>query len=166
MENSARACLDELLEQKCDAIVVAQGLMASDTVIYLHEKGLRLGEDIDLVTFVDYDSNINHLYSNQMDCIVQPVEELGEAAGEQILQRIESPDAPYLSRCSPPPTSPAGHKPVSPPPEQDAPGDFFVWPGILTTEAGYAMVGLVSGKKPLTGDPPQIPFCRQGYSEP
>lgn len=61
--------------------------MASDTVIYLHEKGLRLGEDIDLVTFVDYDSNINHLYSNQMDCIVQPVEELGEAAGEQILQR-------------------------------------------------------------------------------
>ena len=98
MENSARACLDELLEQKCDAIVVAQGLMASDTVIYLHEKGLRLGEDIDLVTFVDYDSNINHLYSNQMDCIVQPVEELGEAAGEQILQRIESPDAPVFEQ--------------------------------------------------------------------
>ena len=98
MENSARACLDELLEQKCDAIVVAQGLMASDTVIYLHEKGLRLGEDIDLVTFVDYDSNINHLYSNQMDCIVQPVEELGEAAGEQILQRIESPDAPAFEQ--------------------------------------------------------------------
>ena len=98
MENSARACLDELLEQKCDAIVVAQGLMASDTVIYLHEKGLRLGEDIDLVTFVDYDSNINHLYSNQMDCIVQPVEELGEAAGEKILQRIESPDAPVFEQ--------------------------------------------------------------------
>ena len=98
MENSARACLDELLEQKCDAIVVAQGLMASDTVIYLHEKGLRLGEDIDLVTFVDYDSNINPLYSNQMDCIVQPVEELGEAAGEQILQRIESPDAPVFEQ--------------------------------------------------------------------
>ena len=98
MENSARACLDELLEQKCDAIVVAQGLMASDTVIYLHEKGLRLGEDIDLVTFVDYDSNINHLYSNQMDCIVQPVEELGRAAGEQILSRIENPDAPIFEK--------------------------------------------------------------------
>ena len=98
MENSARACLDELLEQKCDAIVVAQGLMASDTVIYLHEKGLRLGEDIDLVTFVDYDSNINHLYSSQMDCIVQPVEKLGEAAGEQILQRIETPDAPAFEQ--------------------------------------------------------------------
>ena len=34
MENSAQSCLDELLEQKCDALVVAQGLMASETVIY------------------------------------------------------------------------------------------------------------------------------------
>ena len=50
------------------------------------------------VTFVDYDSNINHLYSNQMDCIVQPVRKLGEVAGEQILQRIEEPDAPVLEK--------------------------------------------------------------------
>ena len=91
-------CLDDLLEQKCDAIVVAQGLMASETVIYLHEKGLQLSKDIDLVSFVDYDSNINHLYSSQMDCIVQPVEKLGEAAGEQILQRIETPDAPAFEQ--------------------------------------------------------------------
>ena len=98
MENSAQQCLDDLLEQKCDAIVVAQGLMASETVIYLHEKGLQLSKDIDLVSFVDYDSNINHLYSSQMDCIVQPVEKLGEAAGEQILQRIETPDAPAFEQ--------------------------------------------------------------------
>ena len=98
MENSAQQCLDELLDQKCDAIVVAQGLMASETVIYLHEKGLQLNKDIDLVTFVDYDSNINHLYSNQMDCIVQPVEKLGETAGELILRRIETPDAPAFEQ--------------------------------------------------------------------
>ena len=98
MENSAQRCLDELLEQKCDAIVVTQGLMASETVIYLHKKGLRLTKDIDLVTFVDYNSNINHLYSNQMDCIIQPVEMLGETAGEQILQRIETPDAPAFEQ--------------------------------------------------------------------
>ena len=93
MENSAQSCLDELLEQKCDALVVAQGLMASETVIYLHKKGLKLGEDIDLVTFVDYDSDINYLYSKQMDCIIQPVEKLGETAGELILRRIETPGA-------------------------------------------------------------------------
>ena len=34
----------------------------------------------------------------QMDCIVQPVEKLGEAAGEQILQRIETPDAPAFEQ--------------------------------------------------------------------
>ena len=98
MENSAQSCLDELLEQKCDALVVAQGLMASETVISLHKQGLKLGEDIDLVTFVDYDSDINYLYSNQMDCIIQPVEKLGETAGELILRRIETPDAPAFEQ--------------------------------------------------------------------
>lgn len=98
MENSAQKCLDELLEQKCDAIIVCQGLMASETMIYLHQKGLRLSEDVDLVSFVDYDADIYRLYANQMDSIVQPVEELGIAAGEQILDRIETPDAPVFEK--------------------------------------------------------------------
>ena len=98
MENSAQACLDELLEQNCDGIVVCQGLMGSETVIYLHKKGIQPGKDIELVSFVDYDSNFNELYANQMDMIVQPVEELGRAAGEQILRRIENPDEPVFEK--------------------------------------------------------------------
>ena len=98
MDNSAQACLDELLEQNCDGIVVCQGLMASETVIYLHKKGIQPGKDIELVSFVDYDSNFNELYANQMDMIVQPVEELGRAAGEQILRRIENPDEPVFEK--------------------------------------------------------------------
>lgn len=98
MENSAQACLEELLEKKCDAIIVCQGLMASETMIYLHKKGYDLSRDIDLVSFMDYDSNLYQLYSNQMDSIVQPVVELGEAAGEQILHRIEKPDAPIFEK--------------------------------------------------------------------
>lgn len=98
MENSAQACLEELLEQKCDAIIVCQGLMASETMIYLHKMGYDLARDIDLVSFMDYDSNLYQLYSNQMDSIVQPVVELGEAAGEQILHRIEKPDAPIFEK--------------------------------------------------------------------
>jgi LacI family transcriptional regulator len=99
-ENSVQSCLDALLEQRCDAVVVCQGLMASETVIYLLQKGLKLAEDIDLVSFVDYDydSNFYELYSRKMDCIVQPVEELGKAAGEQILQRIEDPEAPIFEK--------------------------------------------------------------------
>ena len=98
MENSVQSCLDELLAKQCDAIVVCQGLMASETVIYLHQKGIQLAKDIDLVSFVDYDSNLNDLYANQMDCIVQPVEQLGELAGQEILARIENPDAPVVER--------------------------------------------------------------------
>ena len=98
MENSVQSCLDKLLERKCDAIVVCQGLMASETVIYLHQKGIQLVKDIDLVSFVDYDSNLYDLYSNQMDCIVQPAEELGRSAGEQILNRVENPEAPVFEK--------------------------------------------------------------------
>ena len=98
MENSAQTCLDELLEQNCDAVIVCQGLMASETIFYLQEKGIRLSKDIDLVSFVDYDSNFYQLYADQMDCIVQPVEELGRAAGEQILRRIEKPEAPVFEK--------------------------------------------------------------------
>lgn len=98
MENSARTCLDELLERGCDAIIVCQGLMASETIIYLHKKGIQLAKDIDLVSFVDYESNFYQLYSNQMDSIIQPVEDLGSAAGEQILKRVEKPEVPIFEQ--------------------------------------------------------------------
>ena len=98
MEKSAAGCLEELLERKCDAIIVCQGLMASETIIYLHQKGIQLARDIDLVSFVDYDSDVYAVYADQMDTIIQPVEELGEAAGEQILRRVEKPDAPIFEK--------------------------------------------------------------------
>lgn len=98
MEKSAAGCLEDLLEQNCDAIIVCQGLMASETIIYLHQKGIQLAQDIDLVSFVDYDSDVYALYADQMDTIIQPVEELGEAAGEQILRRVEKPDAPIFEK--------------------------------------------------------------------
>ena len=93
MENSAFRCLDELLERKCDAVIVTNGLMATDTITYLHQKGLRMGQDIDVVSFVDFESSFYRMYAGQMDSIIQPVEELGLAAGEQILKRIEDPEA-------------------------------------------------------------------------
>ena len=98
MENSAQACLDDLLAQKCDGIVVCQGLMASETIIDMHRRGVQLGKDIEVVGFVDYDDNFHQLYAGQMDTIVQPVEELGRAAGEQILRRIENSDEPVFEK--------------------------------------------------------------------
>lgn len=94
MENSVRPCVDQLLEQNCDAILVTNGIMGAEAIMYLQQKNIQLAKDIDLVSFVDYDSHFNYIYENQIDCIVQPVVQLGESAGAQILKRIETPDAP------------------------------------------------------------------------
>ena len=98
MENSVQSCLDQLLERGCDAVVVCQGLMAAETISYLHMKDIQLGKDIDLVSFVDYDYDFYQLYSDRMDSIVQPVQEMGTAAGEQILRRVEEPEAPIFEK--------------------------------------------------------------------
>ena len=50
------------------------------------------------MSFVDYDSEVYTLYADQMDSIIQPVEELGQAAGEQILKRVEDPEAPIFEK--------------------------------------------------------------------
>ena len=98
MENSVQSCLDQLLGQGCDAVVVCQGLMAAETISYLHMKDIQLGKDIELVSFVDYDYDFYQLYSDRMDSIVQPVQEMGTAAGEQILRRVEEPEAPIFEK--------------------------------------------------------------------
>ena len=97
-EHDTQHCLDELLEQKCDAIVICRTSLAADALVYVHKRGIRLPDNLELVTFLDYDSSLNQIYAGQMDCIVQPVEELGRVAGEQILARIENPDAPVFEK--------------------------------------------------------------------
>ena len=98
MEDSAPPCLDQLLERGCDAILVCQGLMASVTIAYLRGKGIQPHQDLEVVSFVDYDTRAYEFYYNQVDRIIQPVEELGRTAGEQILLRVEQPDAPVQER--------------------------------------------------------------------
>ena len=53
---------------------------------------------IDLVSFIYYEFRVYQIYSNQMDSIIQPVEELGAAAAEQILRRIEDPETPVFEK--------------------------------------------------------------------
>ena len=109
-EGCAQQCLDELMERECDALIVCRNSLVSEAIVYAHRHNIRLGQDIDLVSFVDYDSSLNQLYADQMDSIIQPVEALGTAAGEQILQRVEDPDAPVIEKVL---TS--AYRPYSPP---------------------------------------------------
>ena len=98
MEGSAPQCLDRLLELDCDAILICQGLMAAMSLAYLRKKAILPGRDLAVVSFVDYNIQSYELYYDNVDCIVQPVEELGRIAGEQILARVERPDSPVLER--------------------------------------------------------------------
>ncbi len=72
--------------------------MASVTIAYLRGKNIWPRQDLELVSFVDYDTRAYEFYYDQVDRIVQPVEELGRVAGEQILLRVEKPDAPVVER--------------------------------------------------------------------
>ena len=98
MEKSAARCLEDLLEENCDAVVVCQGLMALETIYYFQKRDIRLSEDLDLVSFMDYDSELYDLYASRMDCIIQPVEEIGRSAGEQILKRIHEPEGLIIEK--------------------------------------------------------------------
>ena len=98
MESSAPVCLDQLLAQQCDSILVCQGLMASVIIAYLRQSNLLPSQNLSLVSFVDYNVQSYNLYYEQVDQIVQPVEELGLAAGEEILRRIEEPDSPVFEK--------------------------------------------------------------------
>lgn len=98
MEDSAPPCLDQLLERNCDAILVCQGLMSAVTIAHLREKGIRPRQDLEVVSFMDYDTHAYEFYYEQVDRIIQPVEELGRIAGEQILLRVEDPGAPAEER--------------------------------------------------------------------
>ena len=97
-ENNACNCLDDLLAQGCDAVIVTNGLMASDIIIYLLKKDVKLLNKLDLVSFVDYSSSFYQLYEGQVDSIIQPVEELGASAGELILKRVEEPETPVFEK--------------------------------------------------------------------
>ena len=55
--------------------------MASETIIYLHQKGIQLSRDIDLVSFVDYDSEVYTLYADQMDSIIRRWRSWGRPPG-------------------------------------------------------------------------------------
>ena len=55
----------------------------------LGKKGIEYAEDV---------THAYEYYYDQIDRIIQPVEEVGRIAGEQILNRVEKPESPILER--------------------------------------------------------------------
>lgn len=103
MAQSAYNCAHELVDADCTAIIVGNGVMTMDTVNYVQCYSVRSGKSIQVL---GYSYNDWYSWLPFLGSIVQPDRELGRAAGEQIVRRIERPDAPiqniafssYLSR--------------------------------------------------------------------
>lgn len=95
---SARTCaaVDRLLEQNCTAIVTSNSLMSVQASYRLSSRGIRIGHDIDLLAYKDYE--FYNAFLSHCDLIVQPVIEFGNQIADAILERIASPDAPLKER--------------------------------------------------------------------
>jgi len=89
---SGYALMKEMLKQKRrpTAIFVANSSMAYGAIKAVHEHGLKIPEDISMVTFDAIDQT-NGLISPQLTCIVEPAEDIGVLAAEIILRKITNP---------------------------------------------------------------------------
>ncbi|MDL2294377.1 LacI family transcriptional regulator [Ruminococcaceae bacterium OttesenSCG-928-D13] len=90
------AAVDELLAKKCTAIITSNNLMSVQTSYRLSTLGVRIGQDLDLLVYRDYD--FYNSFLADCDTIVQPVLEFGNIIGESILARIDNPGGPVKER--------------------------------------------------------------------
>lgn len=92
MYMSALRPLNLLLEQDCSAIVVSNNVMAADVMNYLYREREHLPGKIDMI---GYQEGIRDAYLTQpVGLISQPSERMGQLAAQQILTRIQQPEAP------------------------------------------------------------------------
>lgn len=92
MAKSSVILVQKLLQQNCSAIVVSNNIMADDVLFYLKDNGIRLGQDISIL---GQGIEGQRDYSlRRMDLFIQPTSEIGRAAGQQILARLEQPSMP------------------------------------------------------------------------
>jgi LacI family transcriptional regulator, galactose operon repressor len=93
-EESGQLVASSLLDAKepPSAIFVANNLMAVGTLKAIAERGLGIPGDVAVVCFDDFAAS--ELISPGIAVVVQPTYQLGVAAAEMLLRRIEQPSAP------------------------------------------------------------------------
>jgi len=91
-EAGAYAAMQRLLPLNPDAVFAASDVMAIGALRAVREAGRRVPEDIALIGFDDIPlaAHTNPLLTT----IRQPVQRMGEAAAEMLIERIEQPEAP------------------------------------------------------------------------
>ena len=77
-----------------DGIFCGTDKLAVAVIKMLRRMGQRVPEDVQVIGY----DGLRAFGDQEYYCstIIQPVEDLGQAAGEQILRRVEVPDAPIF----------------------------------------------------------------------
>jgi LacI family transcriptional regulator, galactose operon repressor len=86
------ACMRQLLDlaERPGAVFVASDVMAAGALRAIHEAGLRVPDDIALVSFDDLP--LATILTPPLTTVHQPLYELGAAAAELLLRRLDQPD--------------------------------------------------------------------------
>lgn len=92
LSRSAVPLVKTLLDKKCTAIVASNNMMLDDVLYYLNSQRIQLGTD--LVLLGQTVEGRKNYYTRDVRMVLQPSKEIGQTAGEQILERIRNPEAP------------------------------------------------------------------------
>ena len=96
-QESGSAAMARLLDEhpEVDGVFAANDLMALGAVTVLHERGLRIPEDVAVVGFDD--SHAALLCRPPLTTVHQPVEEMAAQMARLLLDRIDQPELPIAS---------------------------------------------------------------------
>jgi DNA-binding LacI/PurR family transcriptional regulator len=83
----------KLVDIGCSAIVATNTMMTHDVLNCLEQRGIKPNEDIAIGGFVD--SYLGKRFAKSIPVVFEPIEELGDLAGEAILEKINSPDKAF-----------------------------------------------------------------------
>ena len=84
---------EQLLKQNVRAILCGNSIAAIGAYSYLHDKKIRIPEDVSLLTFDD--DLWLRLTTTSISSIVQPSESMGAMAARRLLQRLQGEELPY-----------------------------------------------------------------------
>ncbi len=92
-EQSGRQCARELLEldPPIDALFVGSNFTTVGALDVLHERGLRVPDDIAVIGYDEMPWSA--LGTISLTTVTQPTYELGSAAAERLFQRLQNPAA-------------------------------------------------------------------------
>ena len=85
-------CMRQLVEEGADAVFISNSVMASGAMSYLDNCGLRIGEDIQVVSMRDYEWH--RFQKESVRTIEQPAKEMARLAAQQVMERIDNPQLP------------------------------------------------------------------------